>query len=102
LTAEFGGSYSRPNFPSAEPSVHANSHPNPPASCCKDLDGFFGLMIDNLILLILMMTLCRELIRLPDDDIFGRFCRARRSLFCSAMFSMPGTLALAVKQHALP
>ena len=28
----------------------------------KDLDGFFGLMIDNLIQLILIVSLCRELI----------------------------------------
>ena len=38
----------------------------------KDLDGFFGLMIDNLIQLILIVGLCRELIHLPDSFIFGR------------------------------
>jgi adenine/guanine/hypoxanthine permease len=38
----------------------------------KDLDGFFGLMIDNLIQLILIVSLCRELIHLPDDYIFGK------------------------------
>jgi adenine/guanine/hypoxanthine permease len=38
----------------------------------KDLDGFFGLMIDNLIQLVLIVSLCRELIRLPDGYIFGR------------------------------
>jgi len=38
----------------------------------KDLDGFFGLMIDNLIQLILIVGLCRELIHLPDTFIFGR------------------------------
>lgn len=38
----------------------------------KDLDGFFGLMIDNLIQLVLIVTLCRELIHLPDAYIFGR------------------------------
>lgn len=38
----------------------------------NDLDGFFGLMIDNLIQLILIVTLCRELIHLPDAYIFGR------------------------------
>ena len=37
----------------------------------KDLDGFFGLMIDNLIQLILIVSLCRELIHLPDSYIFG-------------------------------
>jgi adenine/guanine/hypoxanthine permease len=38
----------------------------------KDLDGFFGLMIDNVIQLVLIVSLCRDLIRLPDSYIFGR------------------------------
>lgn len=38
----------------------------------KDLDGFFGLMIDNVIQLILIVSFCRDLIRLPDEYIFGR------------------------------
>lgn len=38
----------------------------------KDLDGFFGLMIDNFIQLILIVSLCREVIHLPDAFIFGR------------------------------
>ncbi len=37
----------------------------------KDLDGFFGLMIDNVIQLILIVSLCRELIHLPDSYILG-------------------------------
>ncbi|HEX5023448.1 MAG TPA: NCS2 family permease, partial [Candidatus Binatia bacterium] len=45
---------------------------NPPWFVRKDLDGFFGLMIDNLIQLILIVTLCRELIHLPDAYIFGK------------------------------
>jgi AGZA family xanthine/uracil permease-like MFS transporter len=45
---------------------------NPPWFVRKDLDGFFGLMIDNLIQLILIVSLCRELIHLPDAYIFGR------------------------------
>ena len=45
---------------------------NPPWFVRKDLDGFFGLMIDNVIQLILIVTLCRELIHLPDSYIFGR------------------------------
>ncbi len=32
---------------------------SPPWFVRKDLDGFFGLMIDNLIQLILIVTLCR-------------------------------------------
>lgn len=38
----------------------------------RDLDGFFGLMIDNLIQLILIVSLLRELIHLPDSYILGR------------------------------
>ena len=45
---------------------------NPPWFVRKDLDGFFGLMIDNLIQLILIVALCRELIQLPDEYIFGK------------------------------
>jgi AGZA family xanthine/uracil permease-like MFS transporter len=45
---------------------------NPPWFVRKDLDGFFGLMIDNLIQLILIVSLCRELIHLPDPFIFER------------------------------
>jgi AGZA family xanthine/uracil permease-like MFS transporter len=45
---------------------------NPAWFVRKDLDGFFGLMIDNLIQLILIVSLCRELIHLPDEYIFGR------------------------------
>jgi adenine/guanine/hypoxanthine permease len=45
---------------------------SPPWFVRKDLDGFFGLMIDNLIQLILIVSLCRELIHLPDAYIFGR------------------------------
>ena len=45
---------------------------NPPWFVRKDLDGFFGLMIDNLIQLILIVTLCRGLVHLPDEYIFGK------------------------------
>jgi adenine/guanine/hypoxanthine permease len=45
---------------------------NPSWFVRKDLDGFFGLMIDNLIQLILIVSLCRELIHLPDAYIFGK------------------------------
>ncbi len=47
-------------------------HFNPAWFVRKDLDGFFGLMIDNLIQLILIVSLCRELIHLPDEYIFGK------------------------------
>jgi AGZA family xanthine/uracil permease-like MFS transporter len=45
---------------------------DPPWFVRKDLDGFFGLMIDNQIQLILIVSLSRELIHLPDSYIFGR------------------------------
>ena len=45
---------------------------NPPWFVRKDLDGFFGLMIDNLIQLILIVALCRDLIQLPDEYVFGK------------------------------
>lgn len=45
---------------------------NPPWFVRKDWDGFFGLMIDNLIQLILIVSLCRELIHLPDSYIFQK------------------------------
>ncbi len=45
---------------------------NPPWFVRKDLDGFFGLMIDNVIQLILIVSFCRELIHLPDEYILGK------------------------------
>ena len=37
-----------------------------------DLDGFFGLFVDNLIQLILIVTLCSGLLGMPDSLVFGR------------------------------
>ena len=37
-----------------------------------DLDGFFGLFIDNLIQLILIVVLCGTILQMPDEMIFGR------------------------------
>lgn len=37
-----------------------------------DIDGFFGLMIDNLIQLILIGTLCTGLLGMPNELLFGR------------------------------
>lgn len=50
----------------------AQAQLNPSWFVRKDLDGFFGLMIDNLIQLILIVGLCRGLIGLSDDYIFGK------------------------------
>ncbi len=37
-----------------------------------DLDGFFGLMVDNLVQVLLIIDLCKFLCGLPDELIFGR------------------------------
>ncbi|MDH3976670.1 MAG: NCS2 family permease, partial [Deltaproteobacteria bacterium] len=37
-----------------------------------DLDGFFGLFIDNIIQLILIVVLCRFVVGLPDELVVGR------------------------------
>jgi AGZA family xanthine/uracil permease-like MFS transporter len=37
-----------------------------------DLDGFFGLFIDNLIQLILIVGLCGTVLNMPDEMVFGR------------------------------
>lgn len=37
-----------------------------------DLDGFFGLAIDNLVQLIVIVSLCSAVCGLPDDLIYGR------------------------------
>ncbi len=37
-----------------------------------DLDGFFGLFIDNLIQLILIVVLCGAILQMPPEMVFGR------------------------------
>jgi AGZA family xanthine/uracil permease-like MFS transporter len=37
-----------------------------------DLDGFFGLMVDNLVQVLLIIAFCRELLHFPDALLFGR------------------------------
>ena len=37
-----------------------------------DLDGFFGLFVDNLIQLILIVTLCGKALGFPDGMVYGR------------------------------
>lgn len=41
-----------------------------------DIDGFFGLMVDNLMQVILIIALCRGLCGLPDSLIFDRLLPA--------------------------
>lgn len=37
-----------------------------------DLDGFFGLFVDNLIQLILIVVLCGTILHMPDEMVFAR------------------------------
>jgi AGZA family xanthine/uracil permease-like MFS transporter len=37
-----------------------------------DLDGFFGLALDNLVQLVLINALCRDVLGFPDDLLYGR------------------------------
>ena len=37
-----------------------------------DLDGFFGLFVDNLIQLILIVVLCGTILQMPSEMVFGR------------------------------
>jgi AGZA family xanthine/uracil permease-like MFS transporter len=37
-----------------------------------DIDGFFGLAVDNLVQLLLIDTLCRFVLGFPDDLLYGR------------------------------
>ena len=44
-----------------------------------DLDGFFGLLIDNLVNLMLIVSLCTGLLGMPAALVFGRILPGRRS-----------------------
>ncbi len=44
---------------------------NYPLFARKDIDGFFGLAIDNLVQLILIASLCKMLCSMPVTLIFG-------------------------------
>ena len=37
-----------------------------------DIDGFFGLALDNLVQFLLIDTLCRYVLGLPSDLLYGR------------------------------
>lgn len=44
----------------------------PPLFVRGDLDGFFGLMVDNLVQVLLIAAFCREILQFPDALVFGR------------------------------
>ncbi len=51
---------------------HSKPVPNPPWFVRSDLDGFFGLFIDNLLQLMLIAVLCKAVSGLPSELITGR------------------------------
>jgi AGZA family xanthine/uracil permease-like MFS transporter len=40
-----------------------------------DIDGFFGLALDNLVQLLLIDTLCRFVLGFPPELVYGRVLR---------------------------
>lgn len=38
----------------------------------QDLDGFFGLALDNLIQILVILNLCQSVLAFPPDLIYGR------------------------------
>ncbi len=63
------------------------SHFSSPWFVKNDIDGFFGLGLDNLIQFILIGTLCRQVLGMPDELIYGRiFPGAALSIFFGNLF----------------
>lgn len=52
-----------------------------------DVDGFFGLALDNLVQLLLINTLCKHVLELPESLLYGRILPgAAVSLLCGNLF----------------
>ena len=60
-----------------------------------DLDGFLGLALDNLIQILLIVSLCRGVLGYPDDLIFGAILPA------TGISLVVGNVAYAVQAHRL-
>jgi len=75
------------------------SPPAPPASSRwwvpGDLDGFLGLGLDNLIQILLIVSLCRAVLGYPDALVFGTILPA------AGLSLLVGNLAYAVQAHRL-
>jgi len=81
-------------------SVTAASAPLPPRATPSwwvrgDLDGFLGLALDNLIQILLIVSLCRGVLGYPDDLIFGAILPA------TGISLVVGNVAYAVQAHRL-
>src|SRR5437667_5396640 len=60
-----------------------------------DVDGFFGLAIDNLVQLLLIDTLCRGVLAFPPDLIYGRILPG------AAISILAGNVAYALQARRL-
>ena len=60
-----------------------------------DIDGFFGLALDNLVQLLLIDTLCRGVLGFPAELIYGRILPA------AAMSLLVGNVAYAIQARRL-
>ena len=60
-----------------------------------DIDGFFGLALDNLVQLLLIDTLCRGVLGFPADLVYGRVLPA------AAISILVGNIAYAFQARAL-
>ena len=60
-----------------------------------DIDGFFGLAVDNLVQLLLIDTLCRTVLGFPPELVYGRVLPA------AAISILVGNVAYAFQARAL-
>src|SRR4029450_5864520 len=60
-----------------------------------DIDGFFGLAVDNLVQLLLIDTLCRGVLGFPADLVYGRILPG------AAISVLVGTVASALQANQL-
>jgi adenine/guanine/hypoxanthine permease len=86
----------------ASPRVDAQRHPPNPGSSPRlpwivrsDIDGFFGLALDNLVQLLLIDSLCRFVLGFPPELIYGRVLPG------AAVSVLVGNLAYAVQAQKL-
>src|ERR1044072_8209884 len=61
-----------------------------------DIDGFFGLALDNLVQLLLIDTLCRTVLGFPPELLYGRVLPA------AAISILVGNVAYALQARPLP
>jgi len=87
-----------PSFGASGQDSHASPHPGgagPRWWVKGDLDGFLGLGLDNLIQILLIVSLCRGVLGYPDRLIFGVILPA------TGLSLVVGNIAYAIQAHRL-